>query len=305
MAAVLLAGRVAGAGRELPELLPSLLQQFARDARPGVRWGVLQGLPPLTQSEPDLAWALFGEATHAAGSAEWEVAERSLYYNYHRHFDRVRPILDQIWATALGVAGRVYGRIWTLSLLSGHFSDAEMQGMLAEAPPPVRIGVAEVFAANLGDTAHGARCEEEIVRLLASPGMQDLAAEEVSKVLGRDATRTRVPRRVVEALIQGPPDREEYGIRVHSVLKWASKEAGEDALGVLGVLELLATARETGRIRGLYGGQELVSALTAVMRDADETDDPALIARVVALQDRMLRLGVAEVDRMLDAASRP
>jgi hypothetical protein len=305
IAAVLLAGRVAEAGRELPDLLPSLLHQFAGDARPGVRWAVLQGLPPLTQSKPDLAWALFAEATDGAGGAEWEVAEWTLYYNYHRHFDRVRPILDRIWATALDVAGRVYGRIWTLSLLSGHFSGAELQSMLAEAPPLVRVGVAEVFAANLGDTAHGARCEEEIVRLLGSPGIQDLAAEEVSKVLGRDATGTRVPRRVVDALVQGPPDREEYGIRVHSVLKWASKEVGKDALGVLGVLELLATARESGRIRGLYAGRELVSILTAVMREADETDDPALIARVVALQDRMLKLGVLEVERMLDAASRP
>lgn len=305
IAAIELAARVAEAGRELPERLPPLLCQLACDKRPGVRWALLRGLPPLTQSEPDLAWALLSEATAEAGSAEWEMAEQSLYYNYYRHFERVGPILDRIRINALDMAGRVYGRIGTLSMLSGHLDEEMLYGVLMNGPSSVWAGVAEVFAVNLGDAVQGRRCEDGLVRLLTSPGVPEEAVQQVTMVLARDETRARVPRRVVEALLQGPPDQEEYGMRPHSVLEWAAHEASSDTLAVLGVLEQLADGFEDGRFRGLYGGRELVSALTVVLREADETDDPALIDRVVTLQDRLLRLGITDVDRMLDAASRP
>jgi hypothetical protein len=94
-------------------------------------------------------------------------------------------------------------------------------------------------------------------------------------------------------------------MRIHAILEWAAEEVRDDALGVLPVLEKLADALEAGHRRGLHGGRELVVALTAVMREADETDGPSLIARVVTLQDRLLRLGINDVDRILDAASRP
>jgi hypothetical protein len=305
LAAAELAAGMAVAGRELPHALPHLLLQFAHDARPGVRWAILRGLPPLTQSRPDLAWRLLETATGDAGTEVWEEAEASLYYNYHRHFDRVGPILDRIRATALDVAGSVYGRISALSWLSGHLDDAMLYGVLTSAPPSVWTGVTEVLTANLATSGQSRRCEDGLVRLLTAEGVPDATAQEVELALGRASTRGRVSRRVVEALLQGPPDREHPEIRIHSILAWASEESRDDALGILPVLEKIADGWEAGHQRGLRGGRELVVALTAVMREADETDDPSLIARVVTLQDRLLRLGIDDVDRMLDAASRP
>ena len=215
------------------------------------------------------------------------------------------PILERIRTTALDVAGDVYGRIGALSLLAGHLDEETLYGVLADGPPPVWTGAAQVFVANLGRAAQGRRCEDSLVRLLTAPGVPDSAVEQVAMTLGSDKTRTRVPRRILEALLEGPPAHEEYGTSVQAVSKWASQEARSDAVGVLGVLELLAGRLEDGGIRGLYDGRELVTALAAALREADEMDDPALIARVVTLQDRLLRLGITEVDRMLDAASRP
>ncbi len=135
--------------------------------------------------------------------------------------------------------------------------------------------------------------------------MPDSATQQVAIALSRNETRGYFPRRAVEALLQAPPEEEGYQLRVDSVIEWVAEKAGGNALAVLGILERLADGFEDGRYDPLYKGQELVAPLTAMLREADETDDPDLIARVVTLQDRFLQLGVTDVDQMLDAASRP
>jgi hypothetical protein len=305
-ATVILATRLAEAERDVPEVIAALLVQFARDPRPGVRWAVLRGLPPLTHSRPELAWRLFETATEGAGREVWEVAETSLYFNYHRNFDRVGSILERIRESAFEAAGSVYGRIGALAWLSGHMDDESLYGRLADAPASVWSGVAEVLAANVADSVQGERCQDGLVRMLTSKGAPESAAHQVEAALGRgNGNGGRVARRVVEALIEGPPGREDPDMRVHTILEWASEEARYDALGVLPLLEKVASGLEAGHRRGLHAGKELIIALTAVMREADESDDAALIARVVALQDRLLQLGVDDLDRMLDIASRP
>jgi hypothetical protein len=260
-AAVILAGRVAEAGGDLPEVLSPLLHQFARDPRPGVRWAILYALPALTYSVPDLAWTLLDEAAQDAGSHIWDVAERSLYYHYHRDFDRVRPVLERIRTSALDEAGEVYGRIAALAYLAGQLSEDRVFGTLANDPSPVWAGLTQVFVANLLDSAHRFRCEEALVRLLASPGVPDAVHEEVTSALGRDEVRAGFSRRIVETLVGGAPDREEYSFRAHSILEWAAEEVVHDALGVLGVLERLAAGFETGHFRGLHGGGNLLPPL--------------------------------------------
>ncbi len=302
-AAVQLATRLSERSRPLPELLPPLLRQLASDGQSGTAWAVLRSLPPLTQSAPELAWDLLDRATADAGPAEWEAAEVSLYYNYHHHEDRVGPVLERVRAGALDVAGRVYGRIGALSALSGHLDEAELWEVLEGGPPSVWAGVAEVFAINLRG-AHRETCVAGLVRLLTSPGVPSEAVDQVSLVLGRAESRAWVPPVVVDALLQGPPDADDHGLRVHGVVEWAQDEVPVRPRETLSVVERLAEGLETGRFRNLYGS-EIIRVLTALLREADQTDDPALIARVVSVQDRLLRLGVGDVDRMLDAASRP
>jgi hypothetical protein len=306
LAGVILATARAEAERDVPEALATLLLHFAGDPRPGVRWAVLRGLPLLTHSRPELAWRLIETATVDAESEVWEAAEPSLYYNYHRHFDRVGPLLGRIRESALEAAGSVYGRIGTLCWLSGHLDDDTLYGRLVDDPPSVWDGVGEVLAGNVTDSAQSARCEDGLIRLLTSEGAPESVGRQVEVVIGRgNQTGGRVARRVVEALLEGPPDRDDVEMRIHAIVEWVSEEARHDALGVLPLLEKVASGLETGNLRGLHSAKELVPALTAVMREADESDDGVLIARVVALQDRLLQLGVDEVDRMLDIASRP
>jgi hypothetical protein len=47
----------------------------------------------------------------------------------------------------------------------------------------------------------------------------------------------------------------------------------------------------------------MVPVLLEILREADETDDPELIARAVRLQDEFLRLGVHGVQELLDKSA--
>ena len=55
----------------------------------------------------------------------------------------------------------------------------------------------------------------------------------------------------------------------------------------------------------LYNAEELVTALAAALREADELEDRDLLLRVLWVQDKLLRLGISEVDELLNRAARP
>ena len=111
------------------------------------------------------------------------------------------------------------------------------------------------------------------------------------------------PKRVVVALTEAQDD-DEHTQRAHPVLEWTATEAVVDPQSALDLLERVADGVEAGRLRGGYSDDGLTAALNAALRHADELDDDALIRRVVALQDRFLRLGYSSVEQMLDEASR-
>jgi len=74
---------------------------------------------------------------------------------------------------------------------------------------------------------------------------------------------------------------------------------------VLLLLEKLAPKVEGW---GLYGGflhgEPLIDAMLEILREADQSDDPMLIARAIALQDRFLGLGLMGMEAMLEKATR-
>lgn len=63
---------------------------------------------------------------------------------------------------------------------------------------------------------------------------------------------------------------------------------------------IVALPGEGPRIR--FAGA-MVPILLEILKEADETDDPVLIARAVNLQDDFLRLEVAGMDELLDNSS--
>ncbi len=105
--------------QSLPELLSPALMRFAKHENPAVRALLLEHLPFLQSKNPELGWKLFDELTQVSQGL-WKHAERCLYYSYSKNFSKVESYLQRILDEGYADEMQTWGRISTLSVLSGH-----------------------------------------------------------------------------------------------------------------------------------------------------------------------------------------
>ncbi len=303
--AVILARRLVERGHQLQEPLKLLLRQFIQDCRPGVRLAILYEFPLLTRLVPDLAWPLLADAASNAGHSEWEQIEKCLYYNYRDRYSLVEPILNRLRTSALDIAGRIYGRIATLSMLSNHLGWNSLFTTVVQAPSTVWDGAIEVLAANLIHQRIRSVCECGLVQLLNAPNLPKTSLNVVVFKLSRPETKPYITKTIVETLVARAIEQRNSDIWLEPIFDWIAGCVQGNALAFLGLLEKVVRGFENGFIRHTYNGREMVAVLAPMLREADESDDQGMILRVLELQDRLLQLGFSDVDRMLDEASRP
>jgi len=85
---------------------------------------------------------------------------------------------------------------------------------------------------------------------------------------------------------------------------WLGHRAHLDPMAVLEALESVAEIVCRTKGETLVAPHSLVSAVLEILREADETDDLALVRRAVALQDAFLPYDIYGMETLLDSASR-
>jgi len=298
-AAVLVAGSLLADSAPLPALLEALLSRLANDPVPGVRASIVEGLPYVTQFDQDQGWALAEQALSTPDTEVWQRGERLLYHNYFSHYSRVAPYLDVLRESDL--APETYGRISMLSALAGHL-DAETFIRDLGQREGVWKGVVQVLVANLASAASREACVALLDRLFLEADPPDIAVDTVVYEMSDDVL-PHVPRRLIDRLIMLRDDAQ--GFRITRVAEWIELEAVRDPASAAEALGELAAASERSSSRGFYGAKEALGrALNAVLRDADESDEPDFIRRAVELQDRLTRLGLIDADALFEASVR-
>jgi hypothetical protein len=298
--AVLMAGSLLADGTPLPPLLRPLLLRLAADPVPGVRWSVVGGLPYLTQFDRDLGWGLAELALSTDDPEVWAHAERLLYHNYYNDFPRVAPYLDALRTSRL--APETNGRIAMLAALAGHLDAEALLDGLGGQPDEVWKGIAQVLVANLASESSRGTCIVLLRRVLSKEETPDVVVQRVANGMVDDV-RPHMPRDLIDLLI----DRRDHedGFRWTRVAEWIEAEAARDPASAAEALARLAAAVERSSARGFYGSRdELGRALNAVLRDADESDDPAFIRTAIGLQDTLTRRGLIDEDALFEASGR-
>ena len=304
--AVTLACRLAEKGCQLRRPLRQLLRGLIQDARPGVRLSILYSLPSLMRSDPDLAWSLLTDAAAIARHPdEWEQIESCLYQNYHNRLDLVEPILKQLRMSALDIAGATYGRIVTLLLLSEHLRWESFSAIVVESPSEVWDGVFEILAVNLIDQRIHSVCESALIQFLHEPNLPKRSLESLFYAVTRPKTQPHLTERIVQTLIAKAIEYHSSNIGLDSIFEWVARHMHGNPHTFLDLLEELVGEFENGSIQLPSISNGLASMLVSMIREADESDDRSMIRRTIRLQNRLLHLGVSDVDRMLDEASRP
>ncbi len=297
--------RLVEAGAEVPGVLSGLVGMFAKHPDPAVRVTLLSRITYTIWARPEVGWKWYADIMADAPPDFWQWAEGVLYHNYHSNFGYVEPYLDRLQAESANDAKRTYGRIATLCVLAGHRSlDSVFESLSADNVEGWR-SVWDVLVTNSSDPAHRDLCERGILAILEHEAVPLAVAEHLSLRRATKSAGLHLSPEIVRAWLRTEKDLR-HRWRAHDATEWILDTVKTDPLTALPVVEDLADYYERADGASYVPDQtSLAQALNALLREADERDDPDLITRVIRLQDRFLLLGIAAVESMLDAAAGP
>ena len=89
--------------------------------------------------------------------------------------------------------------------------------------------------------------------------------------------------------------------RFFHFLDWLSWVSSRDPLLALDLCEALADKMSSlDPPYRILNSKPLIAALVSILREADETDDPAIIGRAIILQDRFLRMDMHGLEAIFE-----
>ncbi|MEO0926743.1 MAG: hypothetical protein AAFY63_12825 [Cyanobacteria bacterium J06643_13] len=299
-AAIILCNRLLEQEKPIPELLPHLLRHFSQDSTIFVRAPIVARLPYLIHKSPELGWQLLEDCFVNSEPKLWQYVERCLYYEYRDSFSLVKPYLDRLFNEAMEEAGDTWGRISALASLAGHISQEELFQNLACANSKAWKGVAEVFVANYEQ--HYTDCHNGIMNILRSDRIIDKILRILEGCFNHKKNKGRIGLDLAKTFLQKLP-LVTNGIHISHFLEWLALEAHRNPQSVFDLVEFLAMKIEREQPPWYGNSKSLITMLNAILREADELDDPKLIQEAIALQDRFLTSDIGGMEEMLNSAA--
>jgi len=293
-----------------PELLVPTLRRFARDPHPAVRALILRRLPYFQDHAPELGWEIFYLALEDEDERLWQVAEPCLYHAYHNHFDEVSPVLERMVSSVTGKALETWGRISALALLSGRIDLHDFISQLqALGSIDAWTGAALVWS-NKGNMAqYFDQCVFGISTGLQEPGdIASSVARKISSLFRKDQPLTVISSDIIDkylsAIEQDQSDKRFHLNGFGAWLKAMSQCRPDEAL--VSAERFAVFIRHTKY--QLYDLRDISQLMTRLFREAEEreeSDNGAMLHRVIALQDAFLAIGVNGLQDWLRDAERP
>ncbi|CAN7397764.1 AAA family ATPase [Acidovorax sp. LjRoot194] len=293
-----------------PQLLAPTLSSFADDAHPAVRAVMLRRLPYLQSLAPEFGWQLFDIAMQQATPGLWTMAEPCLYYAYHQRFEMVKPWLSQLAATGIDKDLETWGRITALAALSSKFDF----NLLLEQLKIVNMveawrGAASVWSHPENYQSHSKQC---CFGLEVGMSPENLNAATVARklrhLLGETSSLVVVPQSLIKRCFELlEKETEANRPELYGFDAWLNAVSQREPVVALAVSEIFLEFAQRTRPY-LYDHEnnltQLLTHLFAHAEEVEESDGGAMIQRVVALQDKLLAIGVNGVSEWLKAAER-
>ena len=308
---MIIANQWAEMRRPFPELLVPTLKRFASDHGPAIRALILRRLPYLQSFSPELGWEIFYSAMEDNDEHLWEIAEPCLYYSYHKHFSEVSLILERIFSTSSGKALETWGRISALAALSGHIDiDAFISRLRSLASIDAWKGAATVWACNENAVQHPQQCFSGLCSGLQEAGATaPSVANEMASLFRADEPISVVPSDIVDlyfSAIEQP--RNDGHVYVHGLDAWLNALSQHNPDKALTAAESFAAFVRRKKYPFFDHSGDFSQLLTRLFREAEEreeADEGAMLGRVIALQDKLLAIGVGGIQEWRRAAERP
>ena len=296
-------------GIQFPSLLPCVLRRLARNEHPAIRALMLRRLPYLQSRSPELGWELFNLCMEEA-SGQWENAEHCLYYTYRDHFEKVAPFLERLRNEGEGKELEVWGRISALVALSGRLNFADwIEELKTLDSTDAWSGAASVWTHTENIKQHRNQCVAGIEAGLSADSSHAVAvAGRVEDLFRDDESLICIPIPLIRSCFDAfELDNENKHHRLFGFEKWLNATSCSDPEQALAIAELyLAYVSRTKPY--LYDHEnsltQLMTRLFAEAEEREESDQGAMLHRVVVVQDMLLSLGVNSLNDWLKAAER-
>lgn len=297
-------------GVPFPELLPYTLSRFANHEHSSIRALILRDLSYLQSQNPELGWALFHLAMQDAEGL-WQIAEPCLYYASHNHFEKVSPCLARLRGEGGGNDLEVWGRISALAALSKRIDFAVwLEELKTLNSTEAWQGAAHVWTHADNIKQHREQCLAGIeAGLNADAPHARVVSQQIDHVFRGNTPVISVPIELIRLCFSVfENDSENKHHRLFGFDEWLNATAQHDPEQALSATEIyLAYVRHAKPYLHDHGNHftQLITRLFAEAEEREESDQGAMLQRVVFVQDKLLSLGANSVNEWLKAAERP
>jgi hypothetical protein len=297
---------------EFPELLVPALHRFASDEHPAVRSLILRRLPGLQSKAFDLGWDLF-HVTMKNAERLWEIAEPCLYHSYHSHFEVVKPLLARLRGEGDGKDLETWGRISALATMARKIDLAELlEDLKALNKSEAWQGAATVWTNFENIRQHHDQCFLGLDASLRSSAINaQVVAEQMGHFFNEKSAPISVPIELIRLcfdVLKTENDKARGRNRLFGFHEWLNATSQHDPEQALTAIELYLVYVSHCKSH-LYDHEDnltqFMTRLFAEAEEREESDDGAMLQRVVVVQDTLLSLGVNGVADWLKAAERP
>ncbi|MGB0563235.1 MAG: AAA family ATPase [Spirulinaceae cyanobacterium] len=293
----------------LPELLPPALCRLAGDENQKIRSSILQQLAYLQYKNFELGWKIFYLVMQDSKGL-WKYAERCLYYAYYDHFDRVSPLLDRIYSEGSDQDMETWGRISALSALVGQISFENLLSLLNTLNvTEAWQGTVSVWTHTDNIKQHREQCLKGIeAGLKAGKPHAISVAKHIENIFRDNTPPISIPIDLIRLYINVCEKNEED--KHHHVFRfeeWLNAISQRNPMLALDAAEIyLGYVSRSKQYYSDYKNQlaQLLKRLFTEAEEREESDDGAMLNRVVSVQDLLLSLGVNSINDWLKVAER-
>lgn len=284
--------------------IKNLVMTLANDSTDIVKAGVLWDLHYTAYRDKEIGWKIFNTVFRSSETKLWVLAERFMYHQYYNHFELIKPYLDRIRSEGFNYAGETWARISALCMIKGNVDHITFFEELEEIDKlEVWKGALDVFIANLEESAVGV-CQTLFRQCFGKENLMLEYNHQIDRAFDPDEKGRFLNKETGHLYIKNIAIEQEKEPYLDSFFDWIELQAMGDPIKTLEICEHLLKKLQSFKITTrLYHSKPLLSALTAILREADESDDVDLINRVVNLQDQFLQLGVEGMEEYLDDAA--
>jgi hypothetical protein len=279
------------------ESIVSMIEQLAADKAQEVRAALLWNLAYTGYKNKDLGWQIFSIIFSKKQKHLWCLAERFLYNQYYHNFEMVKPCLDRIKNEAINEAGATWGRLSALCMIRGHYKRQDFFEELKEIDKKdVWDGALSVFIANLEKNSDGL-CQESFREFIMENKIQRKFGHKIDGAFRLNEKGKYINTETGNLFINSLTLDDDKAPNMHSFIDWIEYQTTINPMVALELCENLLSKLQSFESKPrLWYSKPLISALTTILREADEMDDLDFINRAVVLQDQFLLMGIEGMD---------